>query len=337
MVKVILENVCKYHGDSFSLSNVNFAINKGEIFTFLGPSGCGKTTVYRLLSATSSQSAGQIMFNDMGVQKSNSIWRRLKRVFSLSNRGDISRENVSCLLGVENASGKLVRKKVEIKEVIQSDILNDITREGSNISWMFLLDEPFSSQEKYGPELYAEFKRSQRKLGITTVCFTRNVEDALAISDRIAVLHRGRLLQVGTPEELLEKPVDINAAKYVGWYAVIEGIIDSEDEYVDVILEDSTVHGVPVGETSLQYAQHVACLILPEDISLNEPDEPCNELEAVIENSASSEYSTELSLLVSRTRLLVNVPKNREYGSGDYLKFYVPKMKTLVLPWVNIH
>jgi iron(III) transport system ATP-binding protein len=199
---------------------------------------------------------------------------------------------------------------------------------------ILLLDEPLSNLDaKLRVEMREEIKDIQRKLGITTIYVTHDQEEAMAVSDRIAIQNYGKIMQVGTPKEIYDKPENLFIATFIGKGALIEGMVEELDDYAKVTIGKSYMEGINTGDTELHDSQHVACVMRPESFFLEAPDEPHNILEGTIEWSAFVGPLVEVKVRIGETSLMIDAPTNREYVAGETLKVYVPKEKTIVLPW----
>ncbi|MBT6605179.1 ABC transporter ATP-binding protein, partial [Candidatus Bathyarchaeota archaeon] len=183
--------------------------------------------------------------------------------------------------------------------------------------------------------LSLEIKSIQRKLGITTIYVTHDQEEAMAVSDRIAIQNKGAIVQVGTPKEIYDKPENLFIATFIGKGALIEGMVEEVGETIKVNIGASIIEGVNTGNVQLEDVQHVACVIRPESFFLDEPDVPCNVLEGVIEWYAFVGPIIEVKIIIGSSSFMIDAPTDREYVQGEKLTVYVPKAKTIVLPWMG--
>ena len=354
MVKVSLENVSKYFGEVIAANKVNLNIKDGEFFTFLGPSGCGKTTTMRMIAGLEFPSDGKILYDEKDVTQLPSFKRNTGMVFqnyALWPHMKV-RENVAYGLEVRKIPKDEVDRRVqEVIDLVGLKGMGD--RFPNQLSGgqqqrvalarvlviepdILLLDEPLSNLDaKLRVEMREEIKDIQRKLGITTIYVTHDQEEAMAVSDRIAIQNHGKIMQVGTPKEIYDKPENLFIATFIGKGALIEGMVEELGEYAKVTIGESYLEGVNTGESELEDAEHVACVIRPESFFLEAPDEPHNILEGIIEWSAFVGPLVEVKVKIGETSLMIDAPTNREYVAGETLKVYVPKEKTIVLPWVS--
>jgi spermidine/putrescine ABC transporter ATP-binding subunit len=352
MVIVSLENVSKYFGEVTAANDVNLTINDGEFFTFLGPSGCGKTTTMRMIAGLEFPSEGKILYDGNDVTQLPSFKRNTGMVFqnyALWPHMKVN-ENIAYGLEIRKTPKEEVDKKVE-------ETLNLVGLSGMGDRFpnqlsggqqqrvalarvlviepdILLLDEPLSNLDaKLRVEMREEIKDIQRKLGITTIYVTHDQEEAMAVSDRIAIQNYGKIMQVGTPKEIYDKPENLFIATFIGKGALIEGMVEELDDYAKVTIGKSYMEGINTGDTELHDSQHVACVMRPESFFLEAPDEPHNILEGTIEWSAFVGPLVEVKVRIGETSLMIDAPTNREYVAGETLKVYVPKEKTIVLPW----
>lgn len=260
-----IQNIQKKFSEQTVLENINLEIRKGEFFSLLGPSGCGKTTLLRIIAGLESSDSGQIILEGKDVTKLTPQQRKVGIVFqnyALFPNMNVSK-NISYGLEITKTSKDIITKKVEevLRKVNLSHKANASVSELSggeqqraslarvivNEPSLILFDEPLSNLD-YALRLEArsELKRLQREAGITSVYVTHDQGEALALSDRIAVMNKGVIQQVGTPMELYNKPVNSFVAEFVGHYNIfsdresdnILGITDIQIDEVLIILPE---------------------------------------------------------------------------------------------------
>lgn len=241
-----LENVTKNFG-GFQLQPLNLSIDRGEFFSLLGPSGCGKTTVLRLIGGFENPTSGKVILNGQDITLLPPHRRNVHTVFqryALFPHLSVA-ENVAFPLHFKKLPSQEVSKRVEdILKLVEIEDLRD--RRTHQISGgqaqrtalaralvgkpdLLLLDEPLSALD---PELRMkmreELKTICKKVGITFLLVTHDQEEALQLSDRIAVFRSGQCLQVGTPKSIYEDPVDTFVARFIGSVNEISGEIQGE-------------------------------------------------------------------------------------------------------------
>jgi len=254
---VELRNVTKRFGAYEALKDASFEIRAGEFMTFLGPSGCGKTTCLRLISGFDSPTSGQILLDGKDVTFEPPYRRNVNQVFqnyALFPHLTIY-ENIAFGLRMKKVPPAQIRARVD--RVVQMTSLEDFTaRKPSQLSGgqrqrvalaraivcepkVLLLDEPLSALDaKLRIQMRVELKQLQKKLGITFIFVTHDQEEALTMSDRIAVLNAGRVEQIGTVNEIYYKPATRFVASFIGESNIVEAeILRAEGELLFCRLE----------------------------------------------------------------------------------------------------
>jgi spermidine/putrescine transport system ATP-binding protein len=240
-----LENVTKKFGDFVAVDDVDLAIQEGEFFSLLGPSGCGKTTTLRMLAGFEIPTEGRIMLEGEPVENVPPYERNVNMVFqsyALFDHLDVA----------NNVAFGLKRKKVDkaeisrrVSEALELVGLSDraharshelsggqrqrvaLARALVNRPAVLLLDEPLGALDlKLRRQMQVELKEIQREVGITFVFVTHDQEEALSMSDRIAVMNDGRVAQCGPPEEIYENPTEEFVAGFIGISNLLEGTVE---------------------------------------------------------------------------------------------------------------
>ncbi|MFC4359715.1 ABC transporter ATP-binding protein [Halobium salinum] len=248
MTDVHLDGVTKEYAGSTALSELSLHVEDGEFFTLVGPSGCGKTTTLRLLAGFESPTEGRVRFGDDDVAGVPPEDRRVGVVFqnyalfphmsvaenvayglrfSEPPDGQSKAARVADLLDLVDLSGMGEREPDALSGGQQQRVA--IARALAPGPHLLLLDEPMSALDaRLRERLRVQVKELQSDLGVTTVYVTHDQEEALAVSDRVAVLHDGRLEQVGTPRDVYRRPATRFVAEFVGDNNVFEGeVVDS--------------------------------------------------------------------------------------------------------------
>ena len=233
--EVIIRDAVKRYGDFTALSGVSLNIREGEFFTLLGPSGCGKTTTLRMIAGFNSIEGGDFYFGDKRINDVPAHKRDIGMVFqnyAIFPHLTVS-ENVAYGLKARKvAKAEISRRVAEALELVQISHLAD--RKPNELSGgqqqrvalarafviepsVLLMDEPLSNLDaKLRVQMRTVIKKLQRRLGITTIYVTHDQEEALAISDRIAVMKDGVIMQIGTPNEIYAKPQNPFVAGFIG-------------------------------------------------------------------------------------------------------------------------
>ena len=242
-MKIVLRDVQKWFGNVSAVDRVTLEIGDGELFTLLGPSGCGKTTLLRMIAGFSPVDGGEIRFGERRVDGLPPYERNIGMVFqnyALWPHMTVA-ENVTYGLKLRKLSGAEIARRLDdgLRKVNLAGLGGRYPGQLSGGQQqrvalaralvlnpdMLLLDEPLSNLDaKIRVQVRAEIRTLQRELGITTVYVTHDQEEALSLSDRVAVMRDGRVLQVAAPKELYERPVTRFVADFVGTNNFIAGV-----------------------------------------------------------------------------------------------------------------
>ncbi len=235
MAEVEVRNITKRFGKVVAVYKVSFKVHSGEFFTLLGPSGCGKTTTLRIIAGLEDPDEGEVLidgkvvndlppkerdvamvFQNYALYPHMTVYENL--AFPLKMRGYPKREidkivrEVAKLLRIEDL---LDRKPRELSGGQQQRVA--LGRALVRRPKVFLMDEPLSNLDaKLRVYMRAELKRLQKELKITTIYVTHDQVEAMTMSDRIAVMNAGRIMQIGTPHDLYYKPANLFVAGFIG-------------------------------------------------------------------------------------------------------------------------
>ncbi|MBO0662428.1 ABC transporter ATP-binding protein [Jiella sp. MQZ9-1] len=249
MTEIRLDTLTKRYGTSTAVDGIDLTIGEGEFFSLLGPSGCGKSTTLRMIAGFVTPSAGRILLGDDDVTALPPEARDIGIVFQ--NYAIFPHMNVAANI----AFGLKMRKvgKAEIDKRVR-EVLAQVGLEGYENRYsrelsggeqqrvalarvlvtrprILLLDEPLSALDKnMREEMKFWIKDLQKSLGITTVYVTHDQDEALTMSDRIGVMERSRLVQVGTPEEIYERPATLFVTGFIGHSNLIDVTARPETE-----------------------------------------------------------------------------------------------------------
>lgn len=243
-VAINICDVIKRYGEVTVIPDLSVKIKNGEFFTLLGPSGCGKTTLLRMIAGFNSIEGGTIAFDDKVINQVEAHKRNIGMVFqnyAIFPHMTV-RENVEYGLKLRKISKEEMRQKVdEILEVVKISEYQD--RLPENLSGgqqqrvalaraivihpsVLLMDEPLSNLDaKLRIEMRSAIRDVQKQVGITTVYVTHDQEEALAISDRIAVMKSGVIQQVGRPENIYTRPANVFVSTFIGHSNLFRGKI----------------------------------------------------------------------------------------------------------------
>lgn len=249
------------YGDYVAVDNLNLEINEGEFFTMLGPSGCGKTTTLRCLVGFSYPTRGKIFIGDVDVTKTPTEKRGVSIVFqsyALFPTMNVY-ENIAFGLTLQKLPKEYIDKKVreaaEKVQIVPEKLFNNVSELSGGQQQrvaiaralvlnpkILCLDEPLSNLDaKLRVELRNELKKLQNELKITTIYVTHDQEEALTLSDRIAVFNKGKIEQVGTPEEIYTKSKSPFVCEFIGEINKIES-----DEIKEIGLDKNFNQNTPL-------------------------------------------------------------------------------------------
>jgi len=283
---VRLESVVKRFGALTAVDHLDLQIGRGEFFSMLGPSGCGKTTTLRMIAGFEQPDEGELFLEGKSVSRIPPYERNVNTVFQ-------SYALFEHLTVWDNVAFGLRRKKVpdaEIKKRV-ADMLDlvrlrpkatarprqlsggqqqrvALARALVNLPAVLLLDEPLGSLDlQLRKQMQIELKQIQRKVGITFVYVTHDQEEALTMSDSIAVMNEGVLQQVGNAEEIYEQPANAFVAGFIGISNLLPGTV--EDHSVRL----TTGQLIPAQlEPGMKAGEQVLVCVRPEKLQLNRPD-----------------------------------------------------------------
>lgn len=241
-----IKNLSKAYTNHEALTQINLNLKGGEFFSLLGPSGCGKTTLLRILAGFESASSGQILWKGKSVLEVAPQSRPFNMVFqrhALFPHMSVG-ENVGFGLRMKKVSEQEIKKKTEeMLGLVQLDGFEKrfpstlsggqsqrvaLARALINEPEILLLDEPLSALDlQLRSHMQTELRRIQRQLGITFIYVTHDQEEALALSDRVAVMKAGVLQQVSDPHKLYSEPQTAFAARFVGNHCLVVGQIQN--------------------------------------------------------------------------------------------------------------
>ena len=259
---VIIKDAVKKYGDFIALKGVSLDIREGEFFTLLGPSGCGKTTLLRMIAGFNSIEGGEFYFGDRLINAVPAHKRDIGMVFqnyAIFPHLPVA-ENVAYGLKARKVPASEIAPRVaEALELVQIAHLSK--RKPNELSGgqqqrvalarafviepsVLLMDEPLSNLDaKLRVQMRTVIKKLQRKLGITTIYVTHDQEEALAISDRIAVMKDGVIMQIGTPTEIYAKPQNPFVAGFIGTSNFLDCTVRENGE---VTIENELTIRVPL-------------------------------------------------------------------------------------------
>lgn len=296
-MRIDTQSVTKRFGATAVVNDVSLTIQEGEMFTLLGPSGCGKTTLLRLIAGFYAADEGDIRFdgkrvNDMPpnergigmVFQNFALWphmtvfqnaayglklRKLARTEIASRVGAVFDKVKLTGLG-DRYPGQLSGGQQQRVALARALVLNPK---------ILLLDEPLSNLDaKIRVQVRQEIRKLQKELGITTMYVTHDQEEALMLSDRIAVFNQGRVFQIGLPRELYERPASRFVADFIGINNLIDGIVTAVEPEAQCLRVKTAVGELSaLHDERFQVGQRCVLCIRPENASVDKDAAPgCN-------------------------------------------------------------
>lgn len=276
-----LKNITKEYNGVTVLDDINLYIRKNEFLTLLGPSGCGKTTTLRIIGGFEQPTKGKVIFEGQDITLVPPYKRQINTVFqkyALFPHMDIF-DNIAFGLKIKKLPKDEIKAKV--KEMLRLvnlegfehrsiDSLSGgqqqriaIARALVNEPEVLLLDEPLGALDlKLRKDMQIELKHMQKRLGITFIYVTHDQEEALTMSDTIAVMDKGKIQQIGSPVDIYNEPKNAFVAKFIGESNIIDGIM-----HEDLVVEfgDTVFHCVDKGFNKME---KVDVVIRPEDVEI---------------------------------------------------------------------
>jgi len=280
-----LKGVTKVFGKQTVLNHVDLYIRQNEFVTLLGPSGCGKTTTLRIIGGFEEPTDGDVFFDGESMLKTPPYKRNLNTVFqkyALFPNMNVA-ENIAFGLKIKKVSKSVIGEKVkEMLKLVELEGFESrrvtalsggqqqrvaIARALVNEPKVLLLDEPLGALDlKLRKEMQVELKKMQQSLGITFIYVTHDQEEALTMSDTIAVMNQGEILQIGTPEDIYNEPKNAFVANFIGESNIVDG----------VMLEDFKVkfsgNIFDCIDKGFSNNENIDIVIRPEDIRIKTPN-----------------------------------------------------------------
>ena len=284
-----LRDLCMAFDDELVLDHINLYINDSEFLTLLGPSGCGKTTTLRIIGGFTTPTSGDVTFDGVRINDVPPHKRQINTVFqkyALFPHLDVFEniafglriakvsaeeieERVTEMLGVVSLKGFEHRKITQLSGGQQQRVA--IARALVNRPKVLLLDEPLGALDlRLRKDMQIELKRIQQQMGITFIYVTHDQEEALTMSDTVVVMDKGRIQQIGTPEDIYNEPKNAFVADFIGESNILNGTMVRDNvvkmygkefpcvdggfapnEPVDVVIRPEDIDIVPVEQGQL--------------------------------------------------------------------------------------
>ena len=284
-VAIKVDHVCKKYGDNIIIPDLTANIKNGEFFTLLGPSGCGKTTLLRMIAGFNSIEAGTISFGDQVINELPTHQRNIGMVFqSYAIFPHLTvRQNVEYGLKIRKLPRDEMKKRVdEMLKLVRIDEYQDrlperlsggqqqrvaLARAIVIHPQVLLMDEPLSNLDaKLRIEMRTVIRDIQRQVGITTVYVTHDQEEALAISDRIAVINHGVIQQIGKPMTIYSHPRNLFVATFIGQSNLFDAEVVECEGKKALKFFDGSLQVMPRLQSSVPVGTPVKVVIRPNEI-----------------------------------------------------------------------
>jgi iron(III) transport system ATP-binding protein len=353
MPGVRLTDLTKRYGKLVAVQNLNLEVLAGELLTLLGPSGCGKTTILRCIAGFITPDEGKIElgkddFTGVPPERRNigfvfqnyALWPHMtvyqNLAFGLQLRkvpkGEI-RQRVKETLALVRLSGLEDRYPRQLSGGQQQRVA--LARALIIQPRVLLLDEPLSNLDaKLREEMRFEIRELQRKLSITAIYVTHDQSEALALSDRIAVLNDGRLMQLGSPDEIYAWPANRFVASFIGLSSFVEAVV-KRAEGSRVILETDDGLEVWIARQELLPGQKVVLAVRPEHTVFSgeeEPHEGVNWFHTKVLRAAYLGDVVDCQLRLGKWDLRIQAPPDRRISVGQKLWLKLIPERIIVIP-----
>jgi len=288
-----IKNVSKNFEEVVAVDNISVDIARGEFFSLLGPSGCGKTTLLRILAGFEYPSSGSVFIDNLDVTDITPNLRPTNMVFQ--NYAIFPHINVK--RNIEFGLRKEKLSKDELDKRVQ-DALKMVQLEGYEDRYsnqlsggqrqrialaralvkqpkVLLLDEPLGAlDKKLREEMQLELRNLQRSIGITFIFVTHDQEEAMTMSDRVAVMNKGKILQISPPRDLYDNPKNLFVGDFIGQINFLDTqIVKIEGNNAKVLINKLGEHEIITSNNNLSQNESIVCAIRPETIIISKTNE----------------------------------------------------------------
>ncbi|AKU34468.1 peptide ABC transporter substrate-binding protein [Lacticaseibacillus paracasei] len=343
MSEIRIEGAKKVYGDVTVIENLSLTVPDGALFTLLGPSGCGKTTLLRMIAGFNSIEGGDFYFGDNRINNMEPSKRNIGMVFQ--NYAIFPhltvRDNVAFGLKQKKATKeKVVAETDKYLKLMQIDEYRD--RKPDQLSGgqqqrvalaralavnpdVLLMDEPLSNLDaKLRVDMRQAIREIQREVSITTVYVTHDQEEAMAISDSIAVMNQGRIQQVGRPKELYHRPKNEFVASFIGRTNIIQANLKHDG--ATALLEFSTGYRMPLPILNNVADQPVHVSIRPEELIRTADGDIDAQITDSVYLGMDTEYFVDLPF-AKKIHVSEESSLTEDLGEGDHIKLKINAQK----------
>ncbi|MEI6388068.1 MAG: ABC transporter ATP-binding protein [Spirochaetota bacterium] len=292
-VSIRIRNAVKRYGQITVIPDLSLDIREGEFFTLLGPSGCGKTTLLRMIAGFNTIEGGDFFFNDRLINLVDPSKRNIGMVFqnyAIFPHLSVKRNVAFGLRNRRYAKDRIESETLKFLELMKIAEFRDRMPEKLSGGQqqrvalaralviqpdVLLMDEPLSNLDaKLRVEMRFAIKEIQHRIGITTVYVTHDQEEAMAVSDRIAVMKDGIIQHLGTPRDIYQRPANLFVASFIGRTNLIEARLETEGQAMKLRFSDG--YSVPLPNVCGEFRKDMAVLasIRPEEFRIGAEGEP---------------------------------------------------------------
>lgn len=346
-VRILFQDIVKKYGNHEVIPKLNLKVRDGEFFTLLGPSGCGKTTLLRMVAGFNSIEGGTISFNDTVINNLSAGKRNIGMVFqnyAVFPHLSVAKNVEFGLTNRKVPKNEIARRVDEVLKAVKIDNLKD--RMPQNMSGgqqqrialaraiviepdVLLMDEPLSNLDaKLRIEMREVIKELQHKVGITTIYVTHDQEEAMAVSDRIAVMKDGVIQQVGTPRNIYHRPANIFVATFIGSSNIVKGVLTRSNHQMWLSIGE---YQVPVDNIKKKLAngerEEVQVSVRPEEFVVSTNQEGISgTIVSSVFLGTSTRYDVELET-GDKVMLMEESSETDYFHRGDAVRLKVKQEK----------
>jgi spermidine/putrescine transport system ATP-binding protein len=356
---VVLDQVVKRFGSMVAVDRLDLEIRRGEFFSMLGPSGCGKTTTLRMIGGFETPTEGMVRINGQDVTDIPAYKRNVNTVFQsyglfphlsvydnvafgLRRRKVDEKEverRVTEALELVNLAGYGKRRRAQLSGGQQQRVA--LARALVNRPQVLLLDEPLGALDlKLRKQMQLELKRIQKEVGITFVFVTHDQEEAMTISDRIAVMNKGHIEQLGPPEEVYERPATVFVAEFLGASNLLDGTFRGAQNGLGTVELDSGASVQIPGGTARRAGERLRIGVRPEKIHIlpggTAPAANQNSIAATLRSAVFAGVSFQYFFQTKEGREMTAFDRNASgaavAGPGEVVRLAWAPEHTFVIP-----